>query len=136
MKTSRLPLALSAVAIAAVSLSGCSIIEELALHEKELAFETWDDAPTRGDLAFVPAEFIPHDASDLRIRTETDGTGKLYAFETETALDPELCTASVIEGKPTLDASWWPDEVPVDGWMCAPEWRVFEVEGVTYSFRP
>ena len=136
MRTPRLPLALTAVALAALTLSGCSVIEELALHEKELAFETWDDAPKRGDLAFVPADFIPHDATDLRIRTETDGTGKLYAFETESTLDLELCAPSVIEGMPTLDASWWPDEVPVDGWMCAPDWRVFEAEGVTYSFRP
>ncbi|MGV8885937.1 MAG: hypothetical protein ACOH1T_10190 [Microbacteriaceae bacterium] len=128
--------AIALSAAAALALSGCSYLEELTTHEKELSYDTWNDAPTNGDLAFVPAEFISHDAKNLRIRTSTDGTGKLYAYETDSALDPELCAPSVIEGKPTITADWWPAEVPVDGWMCLPEWRVFQSDGVTYSFRP
>ena len=136
MTATRLPLTIATIALAAATLSGCAVIEELATHEKELSFASWDDAPTRGDLAFVPAEFIPHDATDLRIRTQTNDTGRLYAYKSETALDTELCTPSVIEGVPTIDADWWPDDIPVDGWMCLPEWRVFVEDGVTYSFRP
>ena len=124
----------SAVAADAL-LSGCSTIDEYGFHEKELSYASWDDAPTRGDLAFVPADFVPHDATDLRIRTKTDGTGKLYRFETATGLDPELCTPSPIEKVTPLDAGWWPEEVPAEGTMCAPDWNAFEVDGVTYAFR-
>jgi len=131
----RSAIALGTAALLAVSLSGCSFIEELATHEKELSYDSWADAPAKGDLAFVPADFIPHDATDLRIRTETDGTGKLYAFETGSALDLQLCTPAVISGMPTLDASWWPDEIPTDGFQCDPGFQVFEVDGVTYGFR-
>jgi len=127
---------LAGVALAAVAaLSGCATIEEYAFHEKELAYATWDDAPTRGDLAFVPAAFVAHDATDLRIRTKTDGTGKLYRYETPTELDPELCAQSAIEKTTALDASWWPESTPTEGWMCGEDWQVFESEGVTYAFR-
>ena len=128
-------LAVTAAAVIAVSLSGCSFIEEIATHEKELSYDSWADAPKRGDLAFVPADFIPNDATDLHIRTQTDSTGKLYAFESETPLDTELCSPAVISGTPTLDAEWWPDEIPTDGYLCAPDFQVFEVDGVTYGFR-
>ena len=131
----RAALAFSAAAVLVASLSSCSFIEEMAAHEKELSFDSWADAPAKGDLAFVPADFIPHDATDLHIRTETDGTGKLYAFETKTGLDPELCSDAVISGSPTLDASWFPDEIPTDGILCAPNFQVFQLDGVTYGFR-
>lgn len=126
----------AAAAVATVALlSGCATFEEYALHEKELSYETWADAPTRGDLAFVPADFVPHDATDLRIRTQTNGSGKLYRFESVEGLDTEVCTPSPIEKITSLDAGWWPDEVPAEGTMCAPDWNVFEVDGVTYAFR-
>ena len=121
--------------VAIVTLSGCATIEEYGFHEKELAFATWGDAPTRGDLAFVPAEFVAHDATDLRIRTKTDGTGKLYRYETASPLDLELCTPSAIEKTTPLDASWWPDGIPAEGSMCGEDWQVFESDGVTYAFR-
>ncbi|TBN57747.1 hypothetical protein EYE40_10310 [Glaciihabitans arcticus] len=131
----RTALALGAAAVLTVSLSGCSFVEELATHEKELSYDSWADAPARGDLAFVPADFIPHDATDLHIRTQTSSTGKLYAFEAETPLDTELCTPGVLSGTPPMDTEWWPEEIPTDGLVCAPDFQVFEVDGVTYGFR-
>lgn len=132
-RTIRTVLALSAVAITMITLSGCAEFSEAMTHQKELTFADWAAAPTRGDLAFVPAPFVPHDATDLTIKTITTGTGKLLRFTTKSELDPELCEPGPLNGSPRLGADWWPKDAPRSGEVCG-HYRVFEKGDVTYAY--
>lgn len=125
----------SAAAALSLALTGCATVNEYAFHEKELSFASYSDAPQRGDLAFVPAAFIPADATGLVIKTQTNGTGKIVMFESDTPLDPSVCQVANIGGDVPLDASWWPEKVPTTGVMCEPDWNAFELDGVTYGWR-
>ncbi len=137
MKTSRLGLVVPVTALAMALLSGCAVVDQFASHEREQVFASRADAPGDAGPAFDPADFIPVDATQLRMRVITDGPGRLLRFTTETAIDAfdsALCTQGNLAGAPTLDASWWPVEVPEAGTVCTPGWQVFEHEGTTYAW--
>lgn len=95
-------LGLPALALLAAVLGGCAI---LGPPEKELSFETYQDAPQRGDLAFVPSSFIPDDAEDLRIRVVVDGPGSVVSYRSARDPQGDGCQAGSFEDDPLLDAA-------------------------------
>lgn len=137
MKFSRLGLPASVTTLVVILLSGCAVVDEFASHEREQAFDSRADAPGSAGSAFDPADFIPLDATRLRMRIVTDGPGEVLRFTTQTridALDPALCTPGRLGGTPLLDASWWPAKIPANGTVCAPGWQVFEYQGAIYAW--
>ena len=134
MTRQRRSVALAGLAIAAgCALAGCSMLG-LDSNEKELSFDSYADAPQRGDQAFVPSSFIPPDAENLRIRAQTDGSGSVVSYKSPSEPLGDGCQPGSFSEDPPLRARWWPTDVPADGLLCG-DWGVFEKEGTTYAFR-
>ncbi|MFJ2771161.1 hypothetical protein [Streptomyces sp. NPDC087300] len=112
--------AAGAVAVAAPALRNSSLVpdavSEHVFKEKTRAFATAADAPTEGDLAFVLPEWIPREASNVKVKVKTTGAAKLIRFTLPAGerLTPEdRCGADRRSAAaPELDAPWWPDRTP------------------------
>ncbi len=125
---------IAATACTCILLTGCSELRDLGLSHKQVDYASWADAPKHGSVASVPPSFVPHDASDLYIRTLLDGSGATITFKSTEQLSPALCAPGPLTGKPRLDSNWWPDaNPPADGMICD-GWRVFESHGATYGW--
>lgn len=86
-------------------------INDRVFKEKGMRFATAADAPKRGELTWVLPDWVPKDATDVRIRARTDGEARLLRFTLgATPLDGPQCSA----GTPSehagtaLEATWWP----------------------------
>lgn len=87
-------------------------INDRVFKEKGVRFATAADAPTHGEpTPWVLPDWVPKDATDVRIRARTDGQARLLRFTLgATPLDGPQCSA----GKPrkpagtALAAKWWP----------------------------
>ncbi|HEV7948359.1 MAG TPA: hypothetical protein VGP24_01205 [Glaciihabitans sp.] len=115
------------------SLTGCAMANEFGSHEKEQSFATLADAPPPGEGAFAPPEFVPADATALRMRITTNGPSHILRFSSPAPLDAQLCTPGPLTGEPPLDSTWWPIDVPADGTVCD-TWQVFDQGGTTYAW--
>ena len=124
--------ALAVLAVAVAAIAGCAMLGVGNVRER--SFEVYQDAPQRGDPAFVPSSFIPADAENLRIRASADGPDAVVSYESPTDPLGEACQPGSFGDEPQLRADWWPNDMPVEGLICG-DWRVFEADGTTYAFR-
>jgi len=116
-----------------LALTGCGVMDGFVENEKEQSFGTWSDAAEDGDHAFAPPEFVPEDATDIRMRMVTDGDGALLRYSSATEPTDDECVEGSLSGEPVIDSSWWPQTQPDEGVICG-TWRVFEMDGATYAF--
>ncbi|MGW6709672.1 hypothetical protein ACWGDE_32960 [Streptomyces sp. NPDC054956] len=86
-------------------------INDRVFKEKGMRFATAADAPTRGELTWVLPDWVPKDATAVRIKARTDGEARLIRFTLgETPLNGPQCSAGIPK-KPAgreLRAKWWP----------------------------
>lgn len=81
--------------------------------EQGKRFATAADAPTRGELTWVLPDWVPKDATDVRIKARTDGEARLIRFTLgATPLDGPQCSAGTPKKFPktALAAKWWPGD--------------------------
>lgn len=108
--------ALTTVIIAGVATtSGCGVassIGSVITHVESRHFETYDAAPTRGNLAFVLPHQVPHDATDVSITVATDNASvKAYAWTSATEPGKD-CTAAPEGAKPAPEnPKGFPDDL-------------------------
>lgn len=89
-------------------------VNDMVFKEKGRRFATAADAPSRGELRWALPDWIPKDATDVRIRARTNGEARLIRFTLgATPLDGPQCTAGTPKkaGKPVLAAKWWPGDI-------------------------
>ncbi|HEY2643944.1 MAG TPA: hypothetical protein VGI56_09350 [Galbitalea sp.] len=123
------------VVVCCLCLSGCSIFGLIGTKHRQVDYPRWQDAPHRGGSQTALPAFVPHDATDIYLRTLLDGTGATLTFTSPDPLSSELCRPGELTGSPRLLSTWWPNEKPPDtGMVCSPGWRVFVDEGVTYAW--
>jgi len=90
---------------------------DLVLHERIKTFPTAHDAPVSGDGEglFVLPGWVPRDATDVKIKAQTDGNAKLIRFtlaDTPLKLTGESrCDEGAFSSRPALDAAWWAQDV-------------------------
>ncbi|MFZ3470482.1 hypothetical protein ACODT3_24290 [Streptomyces sp. 4.24] len=86
-------------------------INDRVFKEKGMRFATAADAPTRGERSWVLPDWVPKDATAVRIRARTDSGARLLRFTLgATPLDGPQCSAAVAK-KPAgrvPAAKWWP----------------------------
>ncbi|MBT2447620.1 hypothetical protein J7F03_11125 [Streptomyces sp. ISL-43] len=86
-------------------------INDRVYKEKGMRFATAADAPTRGELSWVLPDWVPKDATAVRIKARTGGEARLLRFTLgATPLDGPQCPAGTAK-KPSgreLAAKWWP----------------------------
>lgn len=131
----RLSLAGAAAASALVltaSLSGCSIVDEVAHHRTSDAYRTADDLEAAG----VDAPWVPADARDLRLARSTDGgLASLLAIESS-PLDPERCTEVPRLSAPELPVDGAPDPYDADTVFVCGDWSVVPAGDGWYGWTP
>ena len=126
--------ALVAVAACGILLTGCADLHNLGLKHVQVDYARWADAPKAGPTA-VPT-FVPHDASDLYLRTLLDGSGAAITYRSIPTVDTSKCVAGALSGKPRLNSNWWPiGRLPATGLVCPHGWNLFVRDGVTYGWR-
>lgn len=87
------------------------------LHERIKSFPTAGSASESGDggAIFVLPDWIPKDATDVKVKAQTTGNAKLIRFTlAATPLklsDGAGCRQGAFTNGPTLVASWWPQDV-------------------------
>ena len=133
MAIARTPLAVAAAAVVVAGLTGCGMMNGFVENEKERSFSTWERAAEDGDHDFAPPEFVPEDATDIRMRMVTGGDGGLLRYSSATGPTDDECVEGSLSGEPVIDSSWWPQTQPDEGVICG-TWRVFEMDGATYAF--
>ncbi|MFD9307783.1 hypothetical protein ACFWCB_34770 [Streptomyces sp. NPDC060048] len=86
-------------------------IDDRVFKEKGMRFATAADAPTRGEPRWMLPEWVPKDATAVRIKARTDGKARLIRFSLgATPLNGPQCPAGITK-KPSerkLAAKWWP----------------------------
>jgi hypothetical protein len=87
------------------------------LHERIKTFPTARSAPESGDGEgiFVLPDWVPQDATDVKVKAQTTGNAKLIRFtlaDTPLKLTGEAgCPEGAFSDEPTLVAGWWPQDV-------------------------
>jgi hypothetical protein len=131
-----IPLTIAA-GITALALAGCS---GLYAVPTQADYPRWADSQAQlaGDESAQlpkPPGFVPHDATDLYVRTLSSGAA-IITYTSGQSPDASLCKPAELSGHPSLDANWWPvGKPPAEGMLCSPGWRVFDDNGVTYAWR-
>jgi hypothetical protein len=135
MRLPRLAIVLCAATGGILALGGCSVLGKVTMQHSQALYAKWTDAPTSGGNDTVPPAFVPHDATHLTLRTLNSGHGAILSYVSTEQPDPALCTPGALEGKPRLDANWWPaTKPPAEGLVCSPDWRLFEIDGTSYAW--
>lgn len=86
-------------------------INDRVFKEKGMRFATAADASTRGEPTWVLPDWVPKDATDVRIKARTDGGARLLRFTLgATPLDGPQCSAGTPSKRmgTALEAKWWP----------------------------
>jgi hypothetical protein len=123
------------IGVCCLGLTGCEAMQLTGMKHKQVAYASWTDASGHTTPATALPEFVPHDASDIYLRTLLDGSGATLTFTSASPLSLTLCQPGELTGKPLLQSNWWPiEKPPATGMLCSPGWRVFVKGGVTYAW--
>jgi hypothetical protein len=120
------------VAALVVPLAGCALADRVVSHESERSFATWQDAQ-EAEARFVPAAFVPQDATGLRTRILTNADDAITMFSSPSAPSADECEPAGLDGEPDIATSWWP-AIPDEGWVCG-DWHVFVIGETGYGYR-
>lgn len=116
----RIVATLGVAALAAVTFTGCSIIDSVfedgpPKEPQEEHFDKYADAPTSGNIAFAMPTFVPKNATDIDVRLlATSEPGYLIRFESADGVKDGRCEPVDAAPEPAITAAWWPDAVPGD----------------------
>ncbi|WP_405492728.1 hypothetical protein [Streptomyces sp. NBC_00096] len=86
-------------------------INDRVFKEKGMRFASAADAPTRGRLTWALPDWVPKDATNVRIKARTNGDARLLRFTLgATPLDGPRCSAGTPRKHTgtSLAAKWWP----------------------------
>jgi hypothetical protein len=126
--------AFASAALATAALTGCAALNAATAQHTQVFYPKWTDAPTSGEPTSVLPRFVPHDATNVNLRTLA-GHGKTMRFTSASPVDPTLCQPGKLTGRPRMESNWWPEtKPPTEGTVCSSGWRLFELDGTTYGW--
>lgn len=116
-------LAVVALALAATSLTGCSVIGDQAHHRST------SHADARADLA-SPPEWMPSDATDITsvfgtAGKESDSPPQTVVFTSSAGVTSDGCTTVPRNSAPTVDVDGAPDAYKADSVLRCGGWSLF-----------
>jgi hypothetical protein len=117
--------ALAVLALATVSLTGCSMLPGGSGVFEE-TFTDYASAKAEWRNGDIPS-WIPDDFTRVRSRATTDGSTAMVEVLTATPPVGDCTEASRI-GEPTLSGVWQPEELPDEVLRCG-EYEIIPVEG-------
>ena len=121
-----------AIAVAGLTLTGCSAVENLLYNEVS---HHYDDVAAMTDdwSGSQTVEWMPGDAFDINIRESTDGTVAILGFASAEQLEcPEVERLS----GPTFGDDWAPSDVFVDTVFACGAWAMIPTDDGWYGWTP
>jgi uncharacterized protein YceK len=125
--------AFAAVAIAGLSLTGCSSILDKIQPENTLEFASTQDLARDWDQS---AQWLPADSSRIKIREASAGGPAILAATTDTDLDAEQCAETKRQSAPEYSDVWSPKDVYVDRVFACGDWAVIKTDVGWYGWTP
>jgi hypothetical protein len=128
-------LPIAAVALLALSLTGCSAVTDLIHNETESEFEDraafaeeWHGADA--------AAWLPGDAEQIHVRESTAGDTAIIAFSSGSPLNPTKCAETDRLSGPSFTDDWAPEKVYVDRVFACGDWAVMPTADGWYGWTP
>ena len=118
--------ALGLIVVAALSLTGCSMLPGNTGHFEE-TFTDYASAESGWRNGTIPS-WIPDELSRVRSRAMTDGSAAIVEVLTESEIVGDGCTESARIGSPDLGGVWEPDEFPDEVMHCG-DYEIMPVDG-------
>ncbi|NYE18421.1 hypothetical protein [Microbacterium immunditiarum] len=121
--------------LAALALSGCAVIDELAYHQRSSSYEDLAAAP---DSSPAHAAWVPDDAHSIRITesTQPDAANAVVLVTSSSPLDPELCAEVDRQSAPSYAVDGAPDVYRADTVFACGEWSVVSSEDGWFGWTP
>ncbi|HET6299990.1 hypothetical protein [Microbacterium sp.] len=127
--------ALALAGVAAFTLSGCAVIDELAYHQRSSSYEEVAAAPESSP---AHAEWVPDDARSIRITESTrpDATTTAMLLTSSSSLDPQVCTEVDRQSGPSYGIEGAPDVYKIDTVFACGEWSVVPSDEGWFGWTP
>ena len=112
----------------ALALSGCSVITAFEPHVSSEIYDTAKDMKAANTAVFGSPEFVPDDATIIRVDYDTQDGSAIMTYTSKTHVAPGTCAKEVPVPKPTIQDSWWPvDGLPAKAGDCGGGWSGFAI---------
>lgn len=128
-------LPIAAASILALSLTGCSAVTDLLHNEQTADFDDQKAFAAEWSRA-ASAEWVPHDAVQIRVRESGDGDVAILGLTSSSALDPITCTETDRLSGPSFTDDWAPDDVYVDRIFACGDWAVMATSDGWFGWTP
>ena len=129
---------LAILAVAALSLTGCSAVTDLLYKESESTF--FDATELRSDWGKADTvDWLPDDALEISIRESIAGDPAVMRFSSDEGLAADDCAQTERLSIPVFVDDWMPDDddiVKLDTvWACG-DWAVADIDGYWFGWTP
>ena len=120
---------------AALALSGCAVIDELAYHQRS---SSYDDVAAAPESSPAHVEWIPDDARSIRITESTlpDAANAVVLLTSSSSLDPQLCTEVDRQSGPSYGIDGAPDVYKIDTVFACGDWSVVPSDDGWFGWTP
>lgn len=124
---------LAIVALAGLTLTGCTSITDLLQREASNQFTSVEDLAQNWDME---AAWLPADATQIKIHESTAGGTAILSATTDAQLDVSQCAETDRQSAPAFSESWSPENEYVDRAFACGDWAVIETSNGWYGWTP
>ncbi|WP_025156682.1 hypothetical protein [Leifsonia aquatica] len=126
-----------AASVAALALSGCSVIAAFAPHVDAQIYDSAKEMKAAKTSTFGSPQFVPDDATIIRVDYNTETGAAIMTYTSPTLLAKDVCSGEVATPKPGIQDSWWPiDGAPEKASKCPGGWSAFAIGQQVYAALP
>lgn len=133
-RTATLTLGLAGIVAATTALSGCAALEGVFTKQQSAEYATAADAGEAG----IDAEWIPADATDIRVTRSTaaDAPDAVVLLASAADLAPGVCAEVERQSAPSYSIDGAPDVYAADTVFACGAWSVVAADGGWYGWTP
>lgn len=124
---------LAATAVAALSLTGCSTLQQALQHESTARFA---DASALASDWDKTADWLPEDATAISVHESTDGAPASLLATSDAELDLTRCAEVERQSAPTFSIEDTPDVYTIDTVFACGDWAVVPTDDGWYGWTP
>lgn len=129
----RAALALAATTAVALSLTGCTSIQQMLQHESTGTFADTETLVADWDKT---APWLPADATDISVHESTDGDPASLVATSDAALDLSQCAEVDRQSAPTFAIDGTPNIYKIDTVYACGDWAVVPTDDGWYGWTP
>lgn len=128
---------IAAASVAALALSGCSVVEAFTPHVDAQIFDSAKEFKAAKVSTFGSPAFVPDDATIIRVDYDTSTGAAILTYTSPTLLAKDVCSGETAIPKPAIQDSWWPiDGLPPTASRCPGGWSAFAIGQQVFAALP